>query len=436
MAVIPSKSLIAAAAAAAAHRRSGAFGVAEAEPQVDFAAVQEHLRRVIATIAPHDSVDRFEQLGVTVIEARARFSGPREVVAGGRRIRARRFVIATGSHPILPKVRGLGEFAYLTNENVFDLRERPDHLLVLGGGPIGCELAQAFRRLGSRVTLIEKRRILPKDDPELTEIVRRGLVGEGIELIENMEVMEAEPGPLLVLADGRRIEGTHVLVGAGRSVETEGLGLQAAGIECTDRGIKVDSGLRTTNRRVFAIGDAAGGLQFTHVASYHAGIVIRRALFRLPARASNRAIPWVTYTDPELATVGLSEAAAKAQGVRHEILRWQMEANDRAQAERRTEGLVKAVIGKGGRVLGATIVAPGAGELILPWVLAVEQRMKVGASSLCRGPVPDPFGGDEAGRRPVLRAAAVQPLHQARRPLPRPVRLTCVAGCPWRCSWR
>ncbi|MFO1036066.1 MAG: FAD-dependent oxidoreductase [Geminicoccaceae bacterium] len=385
---IPSKSLIAAAAVAGAQRRSGRFGIAGIEPVVDYDAVQAHVREVIETIAPHDSVERFTKLGVRVIEARAKFSGPREVVAGDQRIRARRFVIATGSHPILPKVPGLGEFAYLTNENVFDLRVRPDHLLVLGGGPIGCELAQAFRRLGSRVTLIEMDQILPRDDPELTDVVRRQFVSEGIELLENMAVVEAEPGPVLVLADGRRLEGTHVLVGAGRYVETKGLGLEAAGIECTDRGIKVDAGLRTTNPRVFAIGDAAGGLQFTHVAAYHAGIVLRRALFRLPAKASNRAIPWVTYTDPELATVGLSEAAARSRGVRHEVVRWTMDANDRAQAERRTEGLVKAVIGKGGRVLGATIVASGAGELILPWVMAVEQRMKIGALASVVAPYP------------------------------------------------
>ena len=260
---------------------------------------------------------------------------------------------------------------------------------MLGGGPIGCELAQAFRRLGAEVAIVDLGPILPRDDPELTEVVRARLLAEGVELHERAEVLRAEPGPALILA-GRTepVRGTHLLVAAGRKATVDGLDLQAAGIATDAKGIKVDARLRTTNARVFAIGDVAGGPQFTHAAGYQAGIVIRNALFRLPARASTRAMPHVTFTDPELAAVGLSEAQAQAQGIRHEIVRWPFADNDRARAERATEGLVKVVAGRGGRVLGAAIVGAHAGELILPWVLAVERGLKLGALANLVAPYP------------------------------------------------
>jgi pyruvate/2-oxoglutarate dehydrogenase complex dihydrolipoamide dehydrogenase (E3) component len=399
---VPSKSLIAAAGAAQAVRTAGGFGVGvgAAEPEVDFAAVRRHVQGVIAGIAPHDSVERYEGLGVTVLREHARFTGPDEVGAGGRRVRARRFVVATGSRPAVPPVPGLAGVPHLTNETVFDLAELPRHLLVLGGGPIGCELAQAFRRLGSSVTVADLGPILPKDDPELTAVVRERLLAEGVRLRERVKVVAAEPGPALVVegeGGGReRLAGTHLLVAAGREPTVEDLGLEAAGIAFDRKGIKVDARLRTTNARVFAIGDVAGGLQFTHVAGYQAGIVIRNALFRLPSRASARALPWATYTDPELAAVGLSEATAKAQGVAHEVARWPFADNDRARAERATEGLVKVVAGRGGRVLGAAIVGAHAGELILPWVLAVERRLKLSALAGVVAPYPTL---SEAGKR-------------------------------------
>ena len=396
---VPSKSLIAAAAAAQAARTAGGFGVKAGPPEVDFAAVRRHVQGVIASIAPHDSVERYEGLGVTVLREHARFTGPGEVAAGGRRVRARRFVVATGSRPAVPPVPGLADVAYLTNETVFDLAELPRHLLVLGGGPIGCELAQAFRRLGSEVTVADLGPILPKDDPELTGVVRERLLAEGVELRERVKVVAVEPRPALVVegTDGReRLEGTHLLVAAGREPVVEELGLEAAGVAFDRKGIKVDPRLRTTNARVFAIGDVAGGLQFTHVAGYQAGIVIRNALFRLPSRANARALPWATYTDPELAAVGLGEAAAKERGIAHEVARWPFADNDRARAERATEGLVKVVAGRGGRVLGAAIVGAHAGELILPWVLAVERRLKL--SALAGVVAPYPTLG-EAGKR-------------------------------------
>lgn len=391
---VPSKSLIAAAHAARAVRTSGRFGVNGHEPEIDFSKVNSHVHDVIAGIAPHDSVERFEGLGVEVIQATAEFVGPRELVAGDTRIKARRIVIATGSSPFVPPIPGVEDVSYLTNETIFTLTDRPDHLIVVGGGPIGIEMAQAHRRLGSRVTVVEFGSIMGKDDPEAVDVVRQRLVEEGVDLREGSQVeslvREGNGVSVLVSTDGKseRIDGSHVLIAAGRRPNVGSLNLEAAGIEYDQRGIKVDDRLRTSNRKVFAIGDVAGGLQFTHMAGYHAGIVIRNALFHLPAKSENRAVPWVTYTDPELAHVGLSEAAAKEQGIEATVVRFNFDENDRARAERETEGFVKAVIGKKGVVLGATIVGLHAGELILPWVLAVQKGLKAGDLASVIAPYP------------------------------------------------
>jgi pyruvate/2-oxoglutarate dehydrogenase complex dihydrolipoamide dehydrogenase (E3) component len=391
---VPSKALLAAAHAAEAQRRAGRFGVQANEPAIDFRAVHDHIHGVIAAIAPQDSEERFSGLGVRVLRARARFAGPREIAAGDFRIRARRFVIATGSAPLVPPLPGLEHVPYLTNETVFDLVERPRHLLVIGGGPIGVELAQAFRRLGAAVSVVEMATLLPKDDPELVQVVRQRLHDEGVALHERTRVTGVEPTSdgvaLLTESDGNkaRIDGSHLLVAAGRRANIAGLDLAAAGIAHTSAGITVDSHLRTGNRRVYAIGDAVGGLQFTHLASYHAGIVIRHALFRLRARVDLRLVPWVTYSDPELAQIGLTEASARAAGHAAEVLRWPFAENDRAQTERATAGLVKAVVTPGGRILGAAIVGAHAGELIQPWQLAMANGLKIGALATLVAPYP------------------------------------------------
>ncbi|MGH6929056.1 MAG: dihydrolipoyl dehydrogenase family protein, partial [Dongiaceae bacterium] len=347
---VPSKALLAAAHAADSVRRAERFGIRAGEPSIDFRAVHDHVHGVIAAIAPHDSEERFAGLGARVLRAKARFVGPRELAAGDIRIDARRFVIATGSRPLVPPIPGLDRVPYLTNETIFDLTERPRHLLVLGGGPIGCELAQAFRRLGASVSIVEMATLLPKDDPELVEIVRKRLRDDGVALHERTKVTGVEPsagGVALRVesdGDGKLIEGSHLLVAAGRRANIADLDLAAAGIAHSTTGITVDSHLRTSNRRVYAIGDAVGGLQFTHLAGYHASIVIRNALFRWPARVDLRALPWVTYADPELAQVGLGEAAARAAGHDDRILSWSYAQNDRAQTERTTDGFVKAIV--------------------------------------------------------------------------------------------
>jgi len=382
---VPSKALIAAANTAEAMRRAQRFGVQAVEPVIDPAAVREHIRTVIAAIAPTDSVERFEGLGVRVIRARAKFVARRKVAAGDVTVRARRFVIATGSSPAPPPIRGLEAVPYLTNETVFDLAERPEHLIVIGGGPIGCELAQAYRRLGARVTVLEAYSFLSKDDPELAEMILNRLKAEGVELRDGVKIERIESGGNGVAVhltgtgghEGTIVRGSHLLVAAGRRANVEDLGLEAAGIDYDKSGVKVDAGLRSSDRHVFAAGDVAGGPQFTHVAAYHAGIILRRALFRLPAKVDYSALPWVTYTDPELAHVGLTERMAREAGHDIRVLRWPLADNDRAQTEHATDGLIKVVTTRRGLVLGASIAAPHAGELIYPWIIALKKRLKI-----------------------------------------------------------
>ena len=380
---VPSKAMIAAAHAAHAVRTAGRFGIGVPEPEIDFAAVHDHVHDVIAAIAPNDSVARFEALGVKVLSASGRFTGPRTVVAGDHEIQARRFVIATGSRAAIPPVPGLDKVPYLTNETVFDRTRAPEHLVVIGGGPIGVELAQAHRRLGARVSVLEMFTVLGKDDPELAEVVKVRLAKEGIDLCEGVEILGVAKNGSGLAVDiehhgaRRTIETSDVLVAAGRRPNVEDLGLDAAGIAHTGQGITIDRRLRTSNRRVFAIGDVAGPYQFTHMAGYHAGIVIRNALFRMPAKVNYAAVPWVTFTDPELAHVGMTEAEAKQTAGDIRVLRFPYAENDRASAARQTDGFAKVVTSARGKVLGASIVGAHAGELIQTWILPVAQRMHI-----------------------------------------------------------
>ena len=375
-------------------RHAGQFGVNGHEPAIDFAKVHAHVHGVIGAIAPHDSVERFEGLGVTVIQGAARFVGPRKLAVGDQQITARRIVIATGSSAFVPPIAGLKEVPYLTNDTIFDLTEAPGHLIIVGGGPIGIEMAQAHRRLGAEVTVLEAGSIMPKDDPDAVAVVRKRIGAEGVAIRERVKVVNAARDGNAIkvtIGDGsatREIVGTHILIAAGRRPNVSSLGLEAAGIAYSPKGIEVDDRLRTSNKSVFAIGDVIGGYQFTHMAGYHAGIVIRNALFNLPARVDTRAVPWVTYTDPELAHVGASEAQALASDPKSKAVSWSFEHNDRAQAERATEGFVKAIVAKNGTILGATIVGRHAGELILPWVLAVQKRLKIGDMTGMIAPYP------------------------------------------------
>ena len=400
---IPSKSLIAAAKFAHAQRSSAPYGVAAVNPKVDYAKMMAHVQKVIATIEPHDSQTRFEKMGVTVVRAHATFISARSLIAADQTYTARKIVIATGSRASVPPIPGLKDVPYLTNETLFKNKIMPSHLIIIGGGPIGLEMAQAHCKLGCKVTVLEAFVPLAKDDPELAAVVQEALRGEGVDIRSKVQISEVKSIKKLIrvtLQDGSVIDGSHLLVAAGRAPNIEGLNLEAGGVAFTKQGITVDASLRTTNHHVYAAGDVAGGLQFTHVAGYHAGLIIRNALFRLPIKNRTDIIPWVTYTDPELAHVGLSEIEArKLHGDSIKVLRWNFTENDRAQTEGKTKGLVKIIVGKRGVILGAGIVGSGAGELIAAWVLAVTNRMKISAFANVVLPYPTL---SEAGKRAAI----------------------------------
>ncbi len=391
---VPSKALLAAGAAAQAFRDADRYGVRSATPAVDMAAVRDHVQGVIAAIAPHDSVERFEGMGVRVIPGAAQFSAPNEVVVGDIAVRARRFVIATGSSPFVPPITGLDAAPYFTNETIFANDVLPSHLIVVGGGPIGLELAQAYRRLGAAVTVVEMFQCLAKDDPDIAKVALDRLRAEGVALREQTKVtaVSRHDGVVRVHTEqggeAGHVDGSHLLIAVGRKANVEELGLQNAGIDFSPRGIAVDPGLRTSNRRVFAAGDVAGPYQFTHMAGYHAGVIIRRALFRLPASVDYRAVPWVTYTDPEVGQVGITEADARKQDPNIRVVTWPFADIDRAQTERHTDGLVKVITSGRGRVLGVSIVGCHAGELLQSWALMIGRKMKIGAMASVIAPYP------------------------------------------------
>jgi len=392
---VPSKALLAAAKRAHAMREAHKFGIRPVEPDIDHRAVQKHVQDVIASIAPNDSVERYTGMGVTVLLAEGKFTDRKTVVAGDTEIRARRIVIAAGSSPLVPQVPGLEGVPYFTNETIFSASGFLKHLIIIGGGPIGLEMAQAHRRLGSEVTVIEAAIPLSKDDAEMRGPVLKSLTQDGVRLLDHARLERVELQGANVRAiftkDGRSysLDGTHLLIATGRRPNLDSLNLEAAGIKYDRGGILVNSGLKTSNRRVYAIGDAANGPQFTHIANYHAGIVIKNALFRLPARADHTSIPWVTFTDPELAHVGLTEdGARKKHGDKIQVLRWPYHENDRAQTERETEGFLKVVTTRRGRILGASMVGHNAGELIQLWSLAMQKGIDIKAMASITCPYP------------------------------------------------
>ncbi len=388
---VPSKALIASAKAAYGQSHAAAFGVADVVPAVDYSAAKDHVREVIARIEPMDSQERFEGFGIRVIREFGSFTSPTEVQAGDTVITARRIVVATGSSPLVPPIPGLDTVPFETNETLFDLREKPEHLLILGGGPIGIEMAQAHIRLGCKVTVIEGAKALGRDDPELASFVLEALRGEGVEIAEGAMAAQISgaAGAITVEAeDGRSFNGSHLLVALGRRTNTGRLNLTAAGIETTRAGIKVDASLRSSNRRVYAIGDVAGGMQFTHVAGYHAGVIIRSILFGLPSKATTSHIPRATYSEPELAQVGLTEAEARAtHGANVEVVRFDFAHNDRAIAERKTAGFIKLMVVRS-RPVGVSIVGHQAGELINLWSLVLANRLKMSQIAAMISPYP------------------------------------------------
>lgn len=377
---VPSKALIHAAKVAALMRRGAEFGLPAQAPEVDLGAVSDRIQEVIGRIQRHDDPERFRGYGCEVLLGEpANFVSPHELRVGKKTVHARRCVIATGSRPAIPPIPGLVEAGYLTNLDVFGLRTLPRRLVVLGGGPIGVELAQAFARLGSSVAIVERMpRLLPQEDAELTEVLRAGLASENIavHISTNVERVDRNGSTKIVrCGDASVLEADAVLVAAGRRPNLEGLGLEAAQVRYGPRGIEVDARLRSSRRHIYACGDVCGPYAFTHTAEYQAGIVIANAVFRVPKSADYRVVPRVTFTDPELAQVGLTENEARARGINPEVLRFPFAGIDRALTEHEERGLVKLVTHRG-KLLGASLLGPHAGELVHEIALA----MKTGAS--------------------------------------------------------
>jgi pyruvate/2-oxoglutarate dehydrogenase complex dihydrolipoamide dehydrogenase (E3) component len=403
---VPSKALIAAARHVRAIREARDFGVVAGEPEIDFAAVMAHVRSAIAAIEPNDSAERFTGLGVTVLRGEARFIDKQSLLVGNNEIKARRFVIATGSRAAVPPISNIEAVPFLTNETLFGLKRCPGHLIVVGAGPVGLEMAQAFHRLGAQVTVLEAGTALAKDDPELSALLLETLRAEGIDIRENCKVSRVgrrgRSGVRVTFGEPPRtdyIDGTHLLLAAGREPDIERLGLKEAGVPFNPTGIKVNARLRTRNRHIYAIGDVAGGPQFTHWASYQAGLVVRSILFRFGGRVRRALLPWVIFTDPELAHVGLTEAEARRRYRNVQILRWPFSENDRAHTERATRGLVKVITTARGRILGAEILGREAGELIAPYVVAIAEGLSV--RSLVNSVFPYPTRSETARRAAI-----------------------------------
>ena len=376
---VPSKSLIAAADAAQRARDATRFGVDTGEPRVDFARVMAHVRGAIAAIEPHDSAERLARDGVTVVHGHGRFVDDRTIRvatdSGDRDIRFHRALIATGSEPTLPPVEGLAELAPLTTDTVWDLEQLPRRLVLIGGGSIGCELGQAFARLGSRVTLLEAApRLLPRDHPDAAAILHARLVANGVEVRVGAKITHAARRDALVIdVDGETLQADALLVAAGRRPRTDDLALERVSVELTDRGhVVVDSRLRTTTARIYAAGDVTGAPAFTHVAGYHGGVVVQNALLGLRRSVSYEAVPAVTYTDPEVAQVGLLEADARERhGTGIRIARFEHSALDRAITEAETVGFTELIANRKGYLVGATVVGAAAGEVIAELAAAI-----------------------------------------------------------------
>lgn len=402
---LPSKALLAAARRYAALKELPAFGLTASDAGFDWAKVCAHVREVAAAAAADNSAPRLRGLGVQVVHGAGRFTDADTVVAGDTVIKAARFVIATGSLPAVPLIHGLDAVPVLTAETVFDLAECPQHLLIVGGGSTGLAFAQAFQRFGAEVTVIEAARILGSDDAEGAAIVVAALQRDGVTIHQDAAIRNAahEGGKIRLTLEtpdgGKTVEGTHLLVAAGRRPNLDGLDLAAAGVKFNAAGIAVDKRLRTSNKKVFAIGDVTGGPHFAQVAAHHAAVVVKHALLRMPARTDLTIVPRVTFTDPELAQVGLSEDEASAKGRAIRVLRWSCHDNDRARAERNTRGHIKIVTDRGGRIVGATIVGENASELIAAWTLAVAQGLNIRAMAELVTPYPTLA---EVGKRAAL----------------------------------
>lgn len=379
---VPSKTLIDTARSVHATRIGVQSGLLSAMPEVDFGKAIERIERVVQRIQQHDDPERFRGYGCDVRFGKAAFVSPREVAVDEEIVTARRFVIATGSRPAIPPVFGLEQAGFDTNETIFRRRVLPDHLAVIGGGPVGVELAQAFARLGSRVTIVElAERLLGVAEPAASAVLQQALEREGISVHTGAELATVRrdgDSRQLQLADKQTIECDRILVAGGRLPVVHGLGLEEAGVEFSNRGIQVDRRLRTTQKHIYAVGDVCGPYRFTHMAEYQAGIALANIAFRVPRKADYRVVPWAVYTDPEVAAVGLTQAEADAQGIKYEVAHFPMDDVDRAMTDNAATGFASILVRRE-RVLGATLVGAHAGELIHELALAMQVNARVSA---------------------------------------------------------
>jgi pyruvate/2-oxoglutarate dehydrogenase complex dihydrolipoamide dehydrogenase (E3) component len=381
---VPSRALI--AAARAAHRLADAegFGLTVSPAQVDFDKLRAHLERVVAGLAMDSSKERFTGMGVRVIEGAAQFINRRRLAVGEAiDVRAQRYVIATGSLPALPEISGLAEVPYLTDDGLLGLAEFPRRLVVIGASAVGLELAQAFRRLGADVTVLDTAEPLAQEDAECARVVLDALTRDGVTVRGNVaieSVAKTSDGVAVTLGDGQGVvSGTHLLIACGRRPNVDGLALDKARVKLGPQGIIVNPGLRTSNRHIYALGAVTGAQPFIHVARQHAGLIVQNALFGRSARVDAEALPRLIMTDPELAHVGLTDAEAERRKLDFRVLRWPYAENDRARIERAAQGHIKVVTSRRGRVLGVTIVGEGAGDMIAIWSHAVGKGVDIRA---------------------------------------------------------
>jgi pyruvate/2-oxoglutarate dehydrogenase complex dihydrolipoamide dehydrogenase (E3) component len=379
---VPSKTLLKTAKIAHQMRTAAAHGLTSVEPAVDLSRVMAHVRSVVADVYQHESPEALSADGIDVFLDAGRFIDSSNIAIGDTTLAARRFLLATGAHPLIPPIPGLEGVAYLTYESIWGLEFLPKHLLVVGAGPIGCEMAQAFRRLGADVTMVVSRdRLLPHDEPDAARVLADVFTAEGIELCYKARAERAwqEGSDIHLVASGRELVGDGLLLALGRQPSVDGLDLEKAGVVYSAGGIQVDDHLNTSQRHIYAAGDCIGTYQFTHYAGWQAVWAVRNALLPRASKGVTDRVPWTTFTDPEVAHVGLSEEEARKRfGNTVMTCEWPMERVDRARAEGRKAGFVKLVHKKDGALLGVTIVAAVAGEMIHEWIVALERGLKVG----------------------------------------------------------
>ncbi|MBU1229480.1 MAG: FAD-dependent oxidoreductase [Proteobacteria bacterium] len=393
---VPSKTLLGTARARHVMARAEAYGLPALNlPPVDFLGVRRRIQAVISDIQRHDSVERFCGLGAEVRFGAARFVDEHVAEVDGARVSAARWVLATGSRAQVPPIPGLAQTPHLTNREIFSLDRLPERLVVLGGGPVAVELAQAFRRLGAEVDVVQRgSRILSRDDADMAAVVQRGLEAEGVRfhLSAALTGVAREGGAAVVRFDqagaARSVCGDALLVALGRSPNVDGLGLDQAGVDFTARGVEVDARLRTSQRHIFACGDVTGQYQFTHAAGYEAGIVVANAVFRLPRKADYRWLPWCTYTEPGLGSIGLNEGLARKAGQEYRVITERFADNDKARAEGEAEGMLKLLLGADGKPLGVQIAGAGAGELLGEWAAVLAGKVSLTALAGITHPYP------------------------------------------------